>query len=120
MRLTRSSMIDVLGTEYIKLARLKGLAERVVIWKHALRNAALPVVTFASIIFVESFLTGSIVVETVFAWPGVGQLLIEAVRSRDYPLVQTAVLFIATLYITANFLVDLLYAYLNPRIRYGS
>ena len=120
MRLTRSSMIDVLGTEYIKLARLKGLAERVVIWKHALKNAALPVVTFASIIFVQSFLTGSIVVETVFAWPGVGQLLIEAVRSRDYPLVQTTVLLIATLYITANFLVDLLYAYLNPRIRYGS
>jgi peptide/nickel transport system permease protein len=119
MRLTRSSMLDVLGTEYVKFARLKGLSETTVIWKHGFKNAALPVVTFASIVFVSAFLSGSIVVETVFAWPGVARLLLDAVTSRDYPLVQAGVLFVATLYILVNFAVDVLYAYLNPRIRYG-
>lgn len=119
MRLTRSSMLEVLGSEYVKFARLKGLSEPVVIWKHAFKNAALPVVTFAGIVFVSAFLAGSIVVETVFAWPGVGRLVFDAVSSRDYPLVQAAVIFIACLYISANFAVDILYAYLNPRIRYS-
>ncbi len=119
MRLTRSSMLEVLGTEYVKFARLKGLPEPVVIWKHAFKNAALPVVTFAGIVFVGAFLTGSIVVETVFAWPGVARLLLEAVSSRDYPVVQAGVIFVASLYIGVNFAVDLLYGYLNPRIRYG-
>ena len=89
------------------------------IWKHAFKNAALPVVTYAGIVFVSAFLAGSIVVETVFAWPGVARLLLDAVTSRDYPLVQAGVLFVATLYILMNFAVDVLYAYLNPRIRYG-
>lgn len=119
MRLTRSSMLEVLGTEYIKFARLKGLPEAAVIWKHGFKNGALPVVTFAGIVFVSAFLAGSIVVETVFAWPGVARLLLDAVTSRDYPLVQAGVLFVATLYILMNFAVDILYAYLNPRIRYG-
>ena len=119
MRLTRSSMLEVLGTEYVKFARLKGLSEPVVIWKHAFKNAALPVVTFAGIVFVGAFLSGSIVVETVFAWPGVARLILEAVTSRDYPVVQAGVIFVATLYIGVNFVVDLLYGYLNPRIRYS-
>jgi peptide/nickel transport system permease protein len=119
MRLTRSSMLEVLGTEYVKFARLMGLSETAVIWKHGFKNAALPVVTFAGIVFVSAFLAGSIVVETVFAWPGVARLLLDAVTSRDYPLVQAGVLFVATLYILMNFAVDVLYAYLNPRIRYG-
>lgn len=119
MRLTRSSMLDVLNTEYVKFARLKGLSEPVVIWKHAFKNAALPVVTFAGIVFVGAFLAGSIVVETVFAWPGVARLILEAVTSRDYPVVQAGVIFVAALYIASNFGVDLLYGYLNPRIRYG-
>jgi peptide/nickel transport system permease protein len=119
MRLTRSAMLDVLGTEYIKLARMKGLPECQVIWKHALKNAALPVVTFAALLFV-SLLNGSIIVETVFSWPGLGLLIIEAVQYRDYPVVQTVVLCLSGMYITANLLVDVLYAYLNPRIRYGA
>ena len=91
MRLTRSAMLDVLGTEYVKLARIKGLPERQVIWKHAFKNAALPVVTFAALLFV-ALLNGSIIVETVFGWPGLGLLVIEAVDSRDYPVVQAVVL----------------------------
>src|ERR1700675_1938451 len=119
MRLTRSSMLDVLGSEYVKLARLKGLPERQVIWKHAFKNAALPVVTFAALLFV-ALLNGSIIVETVFGWPGLGLLVIEAVDSRDYPIVQAVVLCLSAMYICANLLVDVLYAYLNPKIRYSS
>ena len=119
MRLTRSAMLDVLGTEYVKLARIKGLPERHVIWKHAFKNAALPVVTFAGLVFV-ALLNGSIIIETVFSWPGVGLLVIEAVDSRDYPIVQTVVLFLSGMYIGVNLLVDVLYAYLNPKIRYSA
>ena len=118
MRLTRSSMLDVLGSEYVKLARFKGLPERRVIWRHAFKNAALPVVTFAALLFV-ALLNGSIIVETVFGWPGLGLLVIEAVDSRDYPIVQTVVLFLSAMYIGVNLLVDVLYAYLNPKIRYS-
>jgi peptide/nickel transport system permease protein len=119
MRLTRSSMLDVLGSEYVKLARIKGLRERQVIWKHAFKNAALPVVTFAALLFV-ALLNGSIIIETVFSWPGLGLLVIEAVDSRDYPIVQAVVLCLSAMYIGANLLVDILYAYLNPKIRYQS
>jgi peptide/nickel transport system permease protein len=119
MRLTRSSMLDVLGSEYVKLARIKGLPERQVIWKHAFKNAALPVVTFAALLFV-ALLNGSIIVETVFGWPGLGLLVMEAVDSRDYPIVQAVVLFLSAMYIGVNLLVDVLYAYLNPKIRYSS
>jgi peptide/nickel transport system permease protein len=118
MRLTRSAMLDVLGSEYVKLARIKGLPERQVIWKHAFKNAALPVVTFAALLFV-ALLNGSIIVETVFGWPGLGLLVIEAVDSRDYPIVQAVVLCLSTMYIGVNLLVDILYAYLNPKIRYS-
>ncbi len=119
MRLTRSAMLDVLGSEYVKLARIKGLPERQVIWKHAFKNAALPIVTFAALLFV-ALLNGSIIVETVFSWPGLGLLVIEAVDSRDYPMVQAVVLCLSAMYIGVNLLVDILYAYLNPKIRYGS
>jgi peptide/nickel transport system permease protein len=118
MRLTRSSMLDVLGSEYVKLARIKGLPERQVVWKHAFKNAALPVVTFAALLFV-ALLNGSIIVETVFGWPGLGLLVIEAVDSRDYPIVQAVVLCLSTMYIGVNLIVDILYAYLNPKIRYS-
>src|SRR6185369_11687719 len=114
MRLTRSSMLDVLGSEYVKLARIKGLPERQVIWRHAFKNAALPVVTFAAL------LNGSIIVETVFGWPGLGLLVMEAVDSRDYPIVQAVVLVLSAMYIGVNLLVDILYAYLNPKIRYSA
>jgi peptide/nickel transport system permease protein len=116
MRLTRSSMLEVLDSEYIKLARIKGVAEWKVIWKHCLRNAAATPVTYFGLIL-GSFLAGSVAIETVFAWPGIGQLAIDAIRSRDFPVVQTVVLFFAVVYIVSNLLVDILYAYLDPRIR---
>ena len=118
MRLTRSSMLDVLGSEYVKLARIKGLPERQVIWRHAFKNAALPVVTFAALLFV-ALLNGSIIVETVFGWPGLGLLVMEAVDSLDYPIVQAVVLVLSAMYIGVNLIVDVLYAYLNPKIRYS-
>jgi peptide/nickel transport system permease protein len=117
MRLTRSSMLEVLGSEYVKLARAKGLPMHVVIWKHAFRNAAIPVLTFTALVVVTLFLTGSIVAETVFSYPGVGSLLIDAVRKRDFPQLQAAVLFLSALYVLVNLSVDLLYGYLDPRIR---
>jgi len=119
MRLTRSAMLDVLGSEYVKLARIKGLPERRVVWKHAFKNAALPVVTFAALLFV-ALLNGSIIVETVFSWPGLGLLVIEAVDSRDYPIVQAVVMCLSAMYIGVNLIVDMLYAYLNPKIRYSA
>jgi peptide/nickel transport system permease protein len=102
----------------MRLTRSKGLPERQVIWKHAFKNAALPVVTFAALLFV-ALLNGSIIVETVFGWPGLGLLVIEAVDSRDYPIVQAVVLCLSAMYIGVNLLVDVLYAYLNPKIRYS-
>ncbi len=118
MRLTRSAMLEVLESEYIKLARIKGLPEWKVIWKHALKNALLPVVTFSVLLFAE-MIAGAIVTETVFAWPGVGQLLISSVSQRDFPMVQGTVLLLSTLFIFGNLAVDVFYAWLNPRIRYG-
>jgi peptide/nickel transport system permease protein len=119
LRLTRSAMLEVLGSDYIKFARLKGLPEPVVLWKHGLRNALLPVVTFAVLLFVQ-FLGGAVVTETVFAWPGLGRLILESITTRDYPIVQAGVLVLSALYLTGNLCVDLLYSYLNPRIRHGS
>src|SRR5437867_1285687 len=116
LRLTRSSMLEVLGSDYVKFARLKGLHEQVVLWKHGLRNALLPVVTFAVLLFVQ-FLGGAVVTETVFAWPGLGRLIRESITTRDYPIVQAGVLVLSALYLTSNLLVDVLYSYLNPRIR---
>jgi peptide/nickel transport system permease protein len=117
-RLTRSSMLNVLDTEYVKLARIKGIAEWKVIWKHCLRNAALAPLTYFGLIL-GGFIAGSVVIETVFSWPGVGLLSIEAVRARDFQVVQTVVLFFAFVYISSSLLVDILYAYLDPRIRYN-
>ena len=119
LRLTRSAMLEVLGSDYIKFARLKGLHEQVVLWKHGLRNALLPVVTFAVLLFVQ-FLGGAVVTETVFAWPGLGRLILESITTRDYPVVQAGVLVLSALYLTGNLCVDLLYSYLNPRIRHLS
>jgi peptide/nickel transport system permease protein len=119
MRLTRSSMLEVLGTDYIKFARLKGLHEQVVLWKHGLKNALLPVITFAVMLFVQ-FLGGAVVTETVFAWPGLGRLILESITTRDYPVVQAGVLVLSALYLVGNLCVDVLYSWLNPRIRYRS
>ena len=118
MRLTRSAMLEVLESEYVKFARIKGLPEWKVVWKHALKNALLPVVTFSVLLFAE-MIAGAIVTETVFAWPGVGQLLITSVNTRDFPMVQATVLLLAALFVLGNFAVDVLYAWLNPKIRYG-
>jgi peptide/nickel transport system permease protein len=117
MRLIRSSMLDVLDSEYVKLARLKGVSPPMVVWKHCLRNAAIPPLTYFGVI-AAVLLTGSVVTETVFSWPGIGLLAIDAVRYRDFPLVQTIVLLFAVTFILVNLMVDILYAYIDPRIRY--
>ena len=117
MRLTRSSMLEVLGTEYIKLARAKGLSRHKIVWRHAFQNAAIPVITFTALVILTLVLTGSIVAETVFSYPGVGLLVIDAVRKRDFPQLQAAVLFLSFLYIVVNLGVDMLYGYLDPRVR---
>jgi peptide/nickel transport system permease protein len=117
-RLVRSSVLEVLDTEFVKLARIKGLSEFVVIWKHCLRNALIPVVTLFGVFF-ALMVTGAIVTETVFAWPGVGRLTYEAVIFRDYPLLQAVILLQATIVLGVNLGVDILYAYLDPRVRYG-
>lgn len=118
IRLLRSSMLEVLDAEYIRLARVKGVREWVVIWKHALRNALIPVVTFVGFYF-GILLSGSVVVEAVFAWPGIGRLAYEAVLWRDYPVIQGVVLVVSITILLGNLLVDILYAYLDPRIRYA-
>ena len=118
LRLTRSAMLEVLGSDYIKFARLKGLHEQMVLWKHGLKNALLPVTTFAVLLFVQ-FLGGAVVTETVFAWPGLGRLILESITTRDYPIVQAGVLVLSALYLIGNLFVDVLYSYLNPRIRHA-
>jgi peptide/nickel transport system permease protein len=118
MRLVRSAMLEVLDSEYVKLARIKGIAEWRVVWKHCLRNAAIPPLTLFGIL-AANVMTGAIVTETVFSWPGTGLLAVDAIRGRDYPVVQAVVILFACIYIGMNLLVDVLYAYLNPRIRYG-
>jgi peptide/nickel transport system permease protein len=116
MRLTRSSMLEVLGSEYVKLARLKGLPQALVIAKHAFKNALIPVLTLAGINFVI-MISVAVVVETVFAWPGVGRLLYEGIAFRDFPVVQGTVLMLGAMTVTANLIVDILYAVIDPRIR---
>jgi peptide/nickel transport system permease protein len=118
MRLIRSSMLDALDSEYVKLARVKGLPEYKVIWKHTLRNAAIAPITYFGIIL-GSLLVGSVSIETVFAWPGVGFLAFQAVLARDFPVIQTVVLLFSVVFIMTNLLIDILYAYLDPRIRYN-
>ena len=116
-RLIRSSMLEVLDSEYVKLARIKGLSERWVVWKHALRNAIIPLLTAAGITF-ATIVTGAVIIETVFAWPGVGRLIAEAVMGRDFPVIQGTVLLVAVVVLTVNLLVDITYAWVDPRIRY--
>jgi peptide/nickel transport system permease protein len=116
MRLVRSSMLEVLDSEFVKLARVKGIPEWKVVWKHCLRNAAISPLTYFAII-AGSLLTGSVVTETVFTWPGIGLLVVDAVRSRDFQVVQAVVILFAGIFILCNLLVDIMYAYLDPRIR---
>ena len=118
LRLIRSSMLDTLDTEYVKEARIKGLPEWKVIWKHALRNALIAPLTYFAII-IGGLFTGAVIVETVFSWPGVGQLAVGSVQSRDFPVLQAVVIIGSAIYIGANFVVDILYAYVDPRIRYA-
>jgi peptide/nickel transport system permease protein len=118
MRLARSAMLEVLGSEYVKLARIKGLSERLVILKHAFKNAMIPVLTFASI-QLALIIQGALVVETIFAWPGIGRLAYEGISFRDFPVVQTTVLLAGLTIVGVNLVVDILYAYIDPRIRYG-
>ena len=118
MRLTRSAMLEVLDSEYVKLARIKGLPEWKVIWKHCLRNAAIAPLTYFGVI-AGYLMAGSVITETVFSWPGIGLLAVQAVQARDYMVVQAVVVFIAGIFIIANLIVDILYAYLDPRIRYN-
>jgi ABC-type dipeptide/oligopeptide/nickel transport system permease component len=117
MRLVRSSMLDVLDSEYIKLARIKGLNERRVIWKHALRNALIAPLTVAGMLF-AGLITGAVIIETVFSWPGIGFIMVEGVLARDFPLVQAITIMIAVLVLGINLLVDITYAYIDPQIRY--
>jgi len=116
-RLVRSSMIEVLGEDYIRTGRAKGLTESLVLWRHGLKNALIPVVTMVGLQF-GGMLAGAVVTETVFSRPGVGRLVVSAILAKDYPLVQGCVLFLAVVYLSVNLVVDLAYAWLDPRIRY--
>jgi peptide/nickel transport system permease protein len=114
-RLTRSGMLNVLRTDYVRTARAKGLAGPVVVLKHALRNAALPIVTIVGIEF-GTLLGGTVITETVFAWPGLGRLAVDAIYARDYPVVQTTVLLVSAIFVSINFVVDVLYRVIDPRV----
>jgi len=116
-RMTRSAMLEVLGQDYIRTAQAKGLPQRVVILRHALRNALLPVITVVGL-QVGILLAGAILTETIFAWPGIGRWIVEAIYARDYPIVQGVTLFIACIFVLVNLTVDVLYAFVDPRIRY--
>ncbi len=118
MRMTRSSMLEVLSEEYIKLARAKGMSQRVIVLRHALKNAIIPVITVIAFQFSYAF-GGVVVLEEVFFWPGIGRLTLTAIQSRDIPLIQGCIIVIALIYMFSNFAADLLYAYFDPRIRYG-
>ena len=117
-RLTRSAMLEVLRADYIRTARAKGLSEMFVVAKHTLKNAAVPIVTITGLQF-GSLLGGAVVTETVFSWPGIGRLAIQSIYNRDYPVVQCTVFLSAVLFILINFVIDLLYGFLDPRVRAG-
>jgi peptide/nickel transport system permease protein len=117
MRLVRSTMLDVLDSEYIKLARIKGLPERIVIWKHALRNALISPLTILGMLF-AGLISGAVVTEQIFNWPGMGRLVLQATIGRDFPIVQSIVLIVAVMVLGINLLVDITYAYVDPQIRY--
>ena len=115
-RLTRSAMLEALGADYVRTARAKGLSEMLVVAKHTLRNAALPVVTITGLQF-GTLLGGAVVTETVFAWPGIGRLAIQSIYNRDYPVVQASVFLSALMFIALNFVIDVVYGFLDPRVR---
>jgi peptide/nickel transport system permease protein len=117
MRLMRASMLEVLRQDYIRTARAKGLKERIVLWKHGFKNALIPVVTVMGM-QVGNLLAGVVIIETIFAWPGVGKFLVDGIYARDYPVIQGFVLIIALFFVLSNLAVDILYTYLDPRIRY--
>ena len=119
LRLTRSSMLDVLDSEYVKMARAKGVARWQVVWKHSLRNAMIAPVTYAGLTL-AGLITGTIVIEVVFAWPGIGLLALQSVQQSDYAVIQGVILVVTFLYLISSLLVDLLYAVIDPRIRLGA
>jgi len=116
-RLTRSSMLEVLGQEFVRTARAKGVSEVRVVLKHTLKNAAIPVITVIGL-DLGTLLGGAVITETIFAWPGVGRLAVQAIANRDYPVVQAAVFMLASIFILINYLVDVLYTYVDPRVAY--
>jgi peptide/nickel transport system permease protein len=117
-RMTRSSMLEVLRQDYIRTARAKGLREKLVVFKHAFKNGLIPVITVVGMTLGQ-LLGGAVITETVFSLPGIGQLVITAIRNRDYPMVQGVLMFISMTYVCANLLVDILYGWLDPRIKYA-
>jgi peptide/nickel transport system permease protein len=117
MRMARTSMLEVLRQDYIRTARAKGLADRVVYFKHALKNSFIPVITVIGI-QLGALLGGSVIIEQIFGLPGVGWYLLQGIQARDYPVVQVTALFLATVFVVMNLLVDLTYAFLDPRIKY--
>jgi peptide/nickel transport system permease protein len=117
MRMTRSTLMEYIHSDFVRTARAKGLKEKTVITRHALRNALLPLVTLVGL-QVGYLLGGSVIIETIFAWPGVGRLIYQSINNKDFPVVQTGVIIVAISTTMANLLVDLLYAWLDPRIRY--
>jgi peptide/nickel transport system permease protein len=116
MRIVRSTMLDALNSDYIKMVQAKGMPRRTTIWKHALKNAAIPVFTLFAVNFAQ-LISGAVITESIFAWPGIGRLLVESVFARDYTVVQTVVFFAAAMIVVINLVVDLSYAWLDPRIR---
>ena len=117
MRYTRSAMLEVLGQDYVRTARAKGLGERTVVGRHALRNALLPVVTIIGA-YIPNLLGGAVFIESIFGWPGMGRLFLEGIESRDYPLIMGMTLILAIVILIANLLTDVAYAVVDPRIRY--
>jgi ABC-type dipeptide/oligopeptide/nickel transport system permease component len=117
-RMVRSGMLDILGEDYVRTARAKGLAERLIVLRHALRNIMIPLVTIVGLQF-GALLGGAVITETVFAWPGVGRLVVTAITARDYPLVQAATLLVSFYFVAINLLLDVLYVYIDPRIRFA-
>jgi ABC-type dipeptide/oligopeptide/nickel transport system permease component len=117
-RMTRSSMLDALGADYVRTARAKGLSERLVVGRHALRNALIPIITVLGLDF-GAYLTGSILTETVFSWPGLGRYVVNAIARRDLPAIQGSVLFLSVVFVLVNLITDLAYAKADPRVTYA-
>jgi peptide/nickel transport system permease protein len=117
-RVTRASMLEVLGQDYVRTARAKGLSERTTLFRHALKNALIPVTTMIGLQFGQ-LMGGAIIMESIFAWPGIGRLALQSVLGRDFPVIQGTVLFVAVIFLLSNLVVDILYASLDPRIRYN-